>query len=61
MKTMKIDLVLRADSAEAYVAKIVAEHLGDDATIDVQYGPPDDRGLVCVIGEAREHDEPGRL
>lgn len=53
---MQIDLVLRADGAEAYVAKIVAEHLGDGAAIDVRYGPPDDRGLVCVIGQAVKHE-----
>lgn len=51
---MQIDLVLRADGAEAYITKIVADCLGADATIDVTYTSPDDQGLVCVIGEARQ-------
>jgi len=50
---MQIDLVLRGDGAEAYIAKIVAEHLGAGAVIDVVYSPADEQGLVCVVGEAR--------
>lgn len=50
---MQIDLVLKADYAATYVAQLVAEMLGPDAVIDVTYSPPDENGLVCVIGEAR--------
>lgn len=50
---MKIDLVLRADGAEAYVARLVADVLGPDAVIDVTYSEPDELGLVCASGEAR--------
>lgn len=49
---MQIDLVLRADGAEAYIARIVAEHLGAGAHIDVTYSPADESGLVCVVGQA---------
>lgn len=49
---MRVDLVLGADYAETYIAKLVADTLGPDATIEVEYSPPDDDGLVAVIGTA---------
>lgn len=49
---MDIDLVLKADGAEAYVTRLVADVLGPDAEIAVTYSPPDEHGMVCVVGQA---------
>lgn len=48
-----INVLWFAETAEAYVEQLVAETIGPDAMIDVVYGPPDDEGLVAIIGEAR--------